>query len=159
MTGKLKSWLTHPFLALLFRLYIGGVFIYASLYKINYPAEFAQTIAGYDLVPHYIVPLTALVLPWVELISGLCLVMGLRTKTAAGIIIGLLVLFGISIGFALVMETPIPCGCFHNLEEKLTWLTLFRDIIWLLMTMHVYFFDRLFHLDRRFQPVMEEMDR
>ena len=74
-SGTMKSsiWIrvfTHPLVALAFRLYLGGLFVYASLYKINYTAEFAETIASYQLVPYWGVNLLAVILPWIELISG-----------------------------------------------------------------------------------------
>ena len=50
---KIKAMLTHPYLALVLRLYIAGLFIYAGMVKINYTAEFAETIASYRMVPHW----------------------------------------------------------------------------------------------------------
>ncbi|UCH71318.1 MAG: DoxX family protein, partial [Candidatus Bathyarchaeota archaeon] len=66
-----KKFLTHRYFALALRLYIGGLIIYASMYKINYPAEFAEAVASYQIVPYWAVNIVAVVLPWVELISGL----------------------------------------------------------------------------------------
>jgi uncharacterized membrane protein YphA (DoxX/SURF4 family) len=48
---KAKTILTHPYLALALRLYIAGLFIYAGMVKINYAAEFAETVASYRMVP------------------------------------------------------------------------------------------------------------
>ena len=69
---RLKISITHPVLGLLLRAYVGGVFIYASMYKINYPGEFAETIASYQLVPFWAVNLMALVMPWAELVQRHC---------------------------------------------------------------------------------------
>jgi len=76
----LKRWLVHPWVGLLLRIYLGGLFIYASMYKINYPGEFAETIASYQLLPFWAVNVTALIMPWVELVIGVLLVLGVRTK-------------------------------------------------------------------------------
>ena len=82
-----KSWMKkavgHPALGLLLRIYIGAIFIAASMYKINYPGEFAETIASYQMVPFWAVNLMALVMPWTELICGMMLVLGLRTRASA----------------------------------------------------------------------------
>jgi uncharacterized membrane protein YphA (DoxX/SURF4 family) len=86
--GRLKALITHPALGLLLRVYVGGVFIYASMYKINYPGEFAETIASYQLVPYWAVNFMALVMPWAELVSGILMVLGVRTKSAAAAIGG-----------------------------------------------------------------------
>ena len=65
--------LTHPALALAFRLYIGGLFVYAAMYKINYAAEFATTIASYRIVPWWGVNAVAVFMPWLELVAGVLL--------------------------------------------------------------------------------------
>ena len=154
---SLKGILTHPYLALIFRLYIGGLFIYAGMYKINYTAEFAETIASYGLVPYWAVNILAVLLPWVELISGILLFLGVRARSATVIILTMLVLFTVSITITLLRGDPISCGCFHTIGEKISWWTLLRDIIWVFMSVHVFLYDRAFHLERRFSWTLKEV--
>jgi len=132
------------------RVYIGGVFIYASMYKIGYPVEFAQNIASYQIVPFWAVNLLAIVMPWTELICGILLVVGLRSKSAVAIIAGMLLLFTLAILLSLLRSIPIGCGCFHSMEEPMSWTTLLRDLIWLAMAIHIYRFDSAFQLERKF---------
>jgi hypothetical protein len=40
----------------------------------------------------------------------------------------------------LLRGIPIGCGCFTSVEEPLGWGTLWRDLLWLAMTLQVYFF-------------------
>lgn len=148
MADMLRRFITSPRLALALRLYLGGVFIYASLYKINYAGEFAETIASYQLVPYWGVNGLAVFMPWLEFIAGSLLVVGIRSKAAAGIIVGLLVVFTIAIGSALARDLPMGCGCFHSLEEPMDWTTLVRDIVWLAMSIQVYCCDSLLQLER-----------
>jgi putative oxidoreductase len=140
----------NKYVALAFRVYIGGVFIYASMYKIGYPAEFAQNIASYQIVPFWAVNLLAIVMPWTELICGILLAVGLRSKSAVAMIAGMLLLFTLAILLSLVRNIPIGCGCFHSIEEPMSWTTLLRDLIWLAMAIHVYHFDSAFQLERKF---------
>lgn len=142
--------LTHRYLALVFRLYLGGLFIYASMYKISYAGEFAETIASYMIVPHWAVNLVAVLMPWTELICGILLIAGFRAKSANAVIMGLLSLFTIAIFVSLLRDTPIGCGCFHTLDEQMDWTTLVRDLVWLGMAAHVHFFDSAFHLEKQF---------
>lgn len=146
----IKKILASPYLALILRLYIGGLFIYASMYKINYTAEFAETIISYRMIPHWGVNLAAVFLPWVELISGILLVLGIRVKSASVIIFGLMLVFTIGIGINLLRDAPISCGCFHSLGDTISWQTMVRDLTWCMMIIHIYFFDRLFQIDKKF---------
>jgi putative oxidoreductase len=153
----IKKILTHPYLALILRLYIGGLFIYAGMYKINYTAEFAETIASYGLVPYWAVNILAVVLPWVELISGILLAIGVRARSAALIIGMMLILFTASMTINFLKDVPISCGCLHSLGQKISWWTLLRDFIWLVMSIHIFFYDRAFHLERRFSWMLKEV--
>jgi len=149
---SVKDLLTHPYLALAFRIYIGMIFLYASMYKIVYTAEFAETVAGYQILPHWAVNIFSIALPWIELVSGILLIAGIRSRSAASIIAGLLFLFSLGIVVNLVNGSSIHCGCFHySREEFMSWWTLVRDLIWLGMTLHCLLFDRIFHLERQFR--------
>ena len=155
--ARLKSFLTHPALALILRLYLAGVFIYASLHKINFPAEFADNIAGYLIVPYWLVNPLALFMPWLELVSGLFLLAGVRVRAASLLIGGMLVMFTAAVIVALIQDTPIGCGCFQSVGEAISWWTVLRDLAWLAMAAHIYFYDRLVHLDRLFMLKPEEL--
>jgi putative oxidoreductase len=155
--ARLKHFLTHPALALILRLYLAGIFIYASLHKINFPAEFADNIAGYLIVPYWLVSPLALFMPWLELVSGLFLLAGVRVRAASLVIGGMLVMFTVAVIVALIQDTPIGCGCFQSVGEAISWWTVLRDLAWLGMAAHVFFYDRLVHLDRLFMLKPEEL--
>lgn len=159
----MKGWdllrviMAHPWLGLLLRIYVGGVFIAASTYKIIYPAEFAETLASYQLAPFWSVHGLALVLPWTELVCGLMLVLGLRTKACAAMIGGMLVLFCIVILVTLLRDIPIGCGCFSSVEDPLGWSTLLRDMVWLAMTFQIYRYPSALQLESRLLTALKEI--
>lgn len=153
----LKKIIFSPYLALILRLYIGGIFIYASMYKINYGAEFAQTIASYELAPYWIVNFLAITMPWLELICGIMLVVGFRAKSSTVVIAFLLLLFTAGVLINLLRDSPISCGCFSSAEDPISWMTLIRDVVWLAMCGHIFFFDRLFHLENRFTSMLKNI--
>jgi len=157
MNERMTRLATHPGLALLLRVYLAGVFIYASLHKINFPAEFADNIAGYLLVPYWMVNPLAVFMPWLELVCGLFLLSGVRVRAAVLFVCGMLVMFTLAVIAALVLDTPISCGCFQSAGEAISWWTVARDLAWLGMGIHVYRYDRLVHLDRLFMLKPEEL--
>jgi len=153
----LRSVLAHPVLGLALRVYLGGVFIYASMYKINYPAEFAESIAAYQLAPFWALNPTALLMPWLELIAGVLLVIGVRTRAAAAAIGGMLALFSLAVLLALARGIPVGCGCFSSVEEPLGWGTLARDLLWLAMAVRVYAYPSALQLEGRLFRSLQEV--
>ena len=157
MTTTFKRIATHPYAALMLRLYIAGLFIYAGMVKINYTAEFAETIASYRMVPYWGVNATAIIMPWIELISGILLLCGIRVRSAIVVIGSLLLMFTVGIAINLIWNAPIDCGCFHTLGDTISWKTLVRDLIWIAMAVHVFFYDRRFRLEHKLEGIAREM--
>jgi len=146
--SKINKVLTHPLPALIFRLYIAWIFVDAGMYKINYSAEFAESIASYRMVPYWGVNLMAVTLPWIELICGICMALGIRVKSMSVMIAFLMLIFTIGVAVNLLRNSPISCGCFSTVGDAISVMTLLRDLAWLAMSVHVYYFDRLFHLEK-----------
>ena len=135
--------LKNKYIESLFRCALGIIFIYASLHKIASPAEFAKIIYGYGLFPHVVINLIAIVIPFLELITGLCLVLGVYPKAAATLIGVLLLMFIIAISINLIRGYEFDCGCFSFAHEnsKLSSVQLLvRDIFFLLISAYIFRF-------------------
>jgi len=142
--SRVLDWSGHRWLALPVRLYLGFVFIYACLHKIADPGAFALDVATYQMLPLSLVNLTALVLPWVELLAGVMIVLAFRTRTAALLLAGMMVMFMVALGWALHQGLDMSCGCFASSgkHDPISGLTMLRDSGWLVLSLYVLVFDR-----------------
>jgi uncharacterized membrane protein YphA (DoxX/SURF4 family) len=94
------------------RLLVGGVWLVAGVLKLPDPAVNVRAVRAYDLFPESIVPTIGHALPIVELIVGVCLIVGLLTRPMAILSSVLLVAFVIGISSAWARGLQIECGCF-----------------------------------------------
>ncbi|MBI5501599.1 MAG: DoxX family membrane protein [Deltaproteobacteria bacterium] len=129
------------------RVVLGIVFVYASLYKIAEPREFAMSIALYDMLPLSLVNLLAITLPVVELVAGVTLLLGFWTRASAAVVNGMLLLFIAAIGYVVFVRgrAEFGCGCFSpaaaEAGKELATDTLWRDAAYLAGGMYVMVFD------------------
>ena len=105
-------------IALLCRVILGIVLIYASIDKIVHPAEFAKAIGNYNVLPFGLENLLGIVLPVLELMVGICLVLGIMIDGSAIIAAGMMVVFIIALSQALFRGIDINCGCFKVTVEN-----------------------------------------
>jgi uncharacterized membrane protein YphA (DoxX/SURF4 family) len=122
--------------ALVLRIALGAVFVYAAYTKLFQIAEgrlhllpwqlFAMAIDSYQLLPAWAVELLAKTLPWFELLIGVLLLVGRWKRFATTVTSALLVVFLTLIVRAYLKGQEISCGCFGT-NEAISWKTLLRD--------------------------------
>ncbi len=137
----MKNFLSNPFFVLCLRVALGLVFIIASADKIQHPDQFARAIANYRLFPYEFINGVAIVLPWLEMITGSLLLVGLCTRANAFLMNCMLLGFIFAIAQALWRHLDISCGCFTTdpRAHKMTRWTLYWDIVWLSWGMILFF--------------------
>ena len=97
---------------LLARMLVGGVWVVAGVLKLPDPNENVRAVRAYDLLPESVVPVVGHALPILEILVGLCLLLGLLTRVAAIVSAVLLVAFVVGIASAWGRGLSIECGCF-----------------------------------------------
>ncbi len=104
--------LASPWLTVRVQIALGVFFVAAALPKVVDPPGFAHMVYNYRLVPGALVNLMGLVMPWLELLAGLALILGIWTRTSAALIGALLGVFIVAISVNLARGNAIDCGCF-----------------------------------------------
>ncbi len=137
-----------PYLSAACRLILGVIFVQFALSKIMRPAVFALNVVEYGMMPAWAINLWSLALPWGELVAGLFLILGIRTRAAATVIGGMNILFIIGLVNAIFLALPINCGCVGEAGEPVTWWKVLKNAGMLVMALQVFLYDRLFVLDR-----------
>jgi uncharacterized membrane protein YphA (DoxX/SURF4 family) len=94
------------------RLVVGGVWVVAGVLKLPDPAENVRAVRAYQLLPEAVVPTAGHALPIVEVLVGLCLILGLVTRPMAVVSALMLIAFIIGISAAWARGLSIDCGCF-----------------------------------------------
>jgi len=143
--NNLLQYITNSrWLELAARWILGLTFVYASFHKIISPAEFAKIVYGYDLFPAVFINLIAIIVPFLELVTGLALVIGFYPRSAAIIINTLLLAYIIVVAINLIRGHEFDCGCFasggsgHISSPE---VMLVRDGIYFVLGIVVIFFD------------------
>ena len=124
-------------LLLVFRLLVGGVFVYSGLVKILDPLDFAQQVRNYRTVGQDLAFIVAVYLPWLEILAGAFLVAGILKKASAALISLLLGGFIVLVAVTMVRGIDVDCGCFGALSRRADWRLLLEDAVLLGMSLAV----------------------
>lgn len=133
---KLQKGFAIRALETLLRIGIGGMFIFASIFKIQDPQQFATLVAQYQFFSalhlDFVNNFFALVYPQFELWFGLAMIFTPYARESAFAIFAMFISFIIALAWALWNDLGITCGCFEleGAQDKAeAWTSLIRDLI------------------------------
>lgn len=134
----------HGIIALILRLGLGGLFIYASLSKIRDPLRFKNIVATYEVLPYWMVNITAAVLPWLEFWTGVLVLMGILVRACIVMQSSLLVLFILVTGLNIARGMEFYCGCFaeDTIAGGISYWHIMFNMLWLLMAGTLFILER-----------------
>ena len=128
---------------------LGLIFIASGVGKIIDPTAFRNTLLKTALLSWNLSVILAAVIPWLELVLGICLILGILLRLAAGISFLLIMGFIAQNIWTIKMKlTEDNCGCFGGLEQILelekqlhlsAWGALYMDIGMLVLTLIILF--------------------
>lgn len=92
---------------------LGGVFVISGILKVMAPGRFFQDIENYDLVPWRAASVAlAFYLPWLEIVSGIAVIVRPVRTVALVVLSALLLIFSAALLQAWMRGLDISCGCF-----------------------------------------------
>lgn len=143
LTESLFTAFTSPWLYLAVRLALAFLFIYAGGNKLVDPKAFARTISRFDVVPEFFLPVIAIGLPLVETAAGIGLALNIRGSLSA--ITGMLLFFVGVLGYGVMNDLNIDCGCFGAAEiagQRGLMEAFYRDLILTVFAGYLYIWRR-----------------
>lgn len=147
---NLRTILTSDWLTVRVQIALGAFFVAASLPKLLDPPSFAHMIYLYRLVPGFAINAIALVMPWLELLCGIALILGIWRRPAAALIGAMLAVFIVAISINLGRDNAVNCGCFDIIAADKShdeligemWWVVIRDVGMLLMVAQILWASR-----------------
>jgi uncharacterized membrane protein YphA (DoxX/SURF4 family) len=107
-------------LALILRLGLGGLWIYAGVMKLRDPQMFFEDIRNFRMTSSDVSMLMAIYLPWLETITGAALVTRKLVMGASLLSSLMAVIFLVALGSAWARGLDITCGCLGHDETNRT---------------------------------------
>lgn len=104
----------QPWISLLVRLALAGIFIVAGALKVSDLAASGRAVVAYELMPNDVAMVVGAIQPFFELVLGLLLLVGLATRFVAWVSAATMVIFISGIVSAWARGLNIDCGCFSE---------------------------------------------
>ena len=118
-----------PALGVVVRLTAAAIWLVAGVGKVLDLEQFHAQVGQYQLLPHALEAPFAYALPFVEILVGLYLAVGLLTRAAAAVGCVLMVMFLVAQGQAWARGLSLDCGCFGTLaHERVGLVSVLRDV-------------------------------
>ncbi len=126
-----------PWIVLVFRTVVGGVFLWAGMLKVLDPLAFARGIEAYHVFPRPAAFFLALTLPYIEVACGALLVLGFFRKPAALLASLFLLGFIVLVATTMIRGLDISCGCFGSFSGRADARLLVQDVVLLALSLAV----------------------
>jgi uncharacterized membrane protein YphA (DoxX/SURF4 family) len=141
------------------RIFVGGLFIFSGLIKLNDPIgteikleEYFEVFAAdFGSFFHFFIPYAleiGFVLIVLEIVLGVAVLINYRMNLATKILLVLIVFFTFLTSYSAYFNKVTDCGCFGDAIKLTPWQSFYKDIILVIFILH------LFWHRKRFDPVL-----
>lgn len=141
------------------RVFVGGLFIFSGLIKLNDPIgtkikleEYFEVFStDFGSFFEWFIPLAlqlAMVLIVLEVVLGVAVLINYKMKKTTWVLLGLMVFFTFLTFYSAYFNKVTDCGCFGDAIPLTPWESFYKDIILMVFVLH------LFWHRRRFEPML-----
>jgi uncharacterized membrane protein YphA (DoxX/SURF4 family) len=116
------------FIVFAIRLLLGTLLLYGGLGAIGRPFDFLASVNAYRMTGPLSGVVVAALLPWLEVVSAICLLSGVLIDGAFFGAILLTASFTVAIGSAWSRGLSISCGCFGGTDDIISAYTFIRAV-------------------------------
>lgn len=129
------------------RLAMGGLFVFSGSAKLGFvehlrgigflegvanagvdPTQFAATVKAFAILHTDLIPFVVFTLPWLEILCGVALIIGLMPRAAASLVNLMLMAFIAAMVSVMLRDIDVECTCFGKfLGGKVGWMSLARN--------------------------------
>ncbi len=141
------------------RFFVGGLFIFSGLIKLNDPVgtqikmeEYFEVFADdFGLFFHYFIPGSleiGMIMIILELAIGVAILIFWRMNLTTWILLGLMLFFTFLTFYSAYFNKVTDCGCFGDAIKLTPWESFTKDIILMVFVLHLFWFRR------KYQPAL-----
>lgn len=132
------------------RIFVGLLFVISGLIKLNDPVGFSYKLAEYFSEPVFNMPIftpfalaIALFLVILEVVLGVMLLIGYKSKITIWSLLLLIVMFTFLTFYSAYFDVVKDCGCFGDALKLTPWQSFTKDIVLLFFILILFFNQKL----------------
>lgn len=141
------------FIDLFSRFFVGGLFIFSGLIKINDPVgtaikmeEYFEVFAeDFGSIFHAFIPWSlgiAMALIILELVLGVAILGYYRMKQTTWVLLGLMIFFTFLTFYSAYFNKVTDCGCFGDAIKLTPWESFSKDVVLMVFVLHLFWHRR-----------------
>ncbi len=141
------------------RVFVGGLFIFSGLIKLNDPVGteikleeyfevFAEDFGQFFLFFKPFALEIGLVLIILEVVLGVAVLIYYRMTLTTSVMLCLMIFFTFLTFYSAYFDKVTDCGCFGDAIKLTPWESFFKDVVLMVFVLHLFWYRR------RFQPVL-----
>ncbi len=145
------------------RFFVGGLFIFSGLIKLNDPVgteikleEYFEVFAVdfgsfFQVFIPFALPI-GLFLVVLEVVLGVAVLINYRMRLTTTVLLVLIIFFTFLTGYSAILNKVTDCGCFGDAIKLTPWESFYKDLILIVFILHLFWYRKVY------DPVLRTME-